>query len=193
MLLTKFRFNTDFKSYKAGNTCIIEELTDGTVLMGGEMTMLKEVLKYYGEPFQIEINGWEELTVTDAKLINVNGQPVCKGTTVYYITNNNKVRTATLIGVKYDCDGKKYIIEDEWKFSTENVYTKRDDAGLSAVDNFRDEVASLKLNVYTLEDLLEFPIGKDLSDYDLNPAKTAYEELLADLNLDNDIRTAVRF
>ena len=113
MLLTKFRFNTDFKSYKAGNTCIIEELTDGTVLMGGEMTMLKEVLKYYGEPFQIEINRWEELTVTDAKLINVNGQPVCKGTTVYYITNNNKVRTATLIGVKYDCDGKKYIIEDD--------------------------------------------------------------------------------
>lgn len=49
------------------------------------------------------------------------------------------------------------------------------------------------MNVYTLEDLLEFPIGKDLSDYDLNPAKTAYEELLADLNLDNDIRTAVRF
>lgn len=193
MLLTKFRFNTDFKSYKAGNTCIIEELTDGTVLMGGEMTMLKEVLKYYGEPFQIEINGWEELTVTDVKLINVNGQPVCKGTTVYYITNNNKVRTATLIGIKYDRDGKKYIIEDEWKFSAENVYTKRDDAGLSAVDNFRDEVASLKMNVYTLEDLLEFPIGKDLSDYNLNPAKTAYEELLADLNLDNDIRTAVRF
>ena len=107
MLLTKFRFNTDFKSYKVGNTCIIEELTDGTVLMGGEMTMLKEVLKYYGEPFQIEINGWEELTVTDVKLINVNGQPVCKDTTVYYITNNNKVRTATLIGIKYDRDGKK--------------------------------------------------------------------------------------